>query len=146
MIAAHPGGNFRGTHQESGSMPIRWSVEAGGKLTIFTGTGEITYTEVREAIEAFYAGTQTTAVLWDLREANARKISSGEVDQLALLLNQFGSVAMTIRTALVTPLDNTYGLSRMLISLLEGRTQDLPVNMRAFRSMDEARAWLSEDS
>lgn len=124
-------------------MPITSSVESGGQLSVFTGTGEITYTEVREAIEGFYAGERTPAVLWDLREANARKISSKQVDQLALLLNEFGGTARRIRTAIVTPLDNTFGLSRMLISLLEGRTVDVPLNMRAFRNMEEARAWLA---
>jgi hypothetical protein len=113
-------------------------------LTVFTGAGEITYAQVREAIVGFYAGSHTLKVLWDLREANARPISAQEVDQLALLLNDSGRVAKGVRTALVTPRDATFGLSRMLIALLEGRAANASGSMQVFREMDEARAWLGE--
>ncbi len=46
-------------------MPITSQTDESKQLTVFTGTGEISFEEVRDAIESFYAGSYTLNVLWD---------------------------------------------------------------------------------
>ena len=123
-------------------MPITSQINEKRQLTVFTGTGELSFDEVRNAINSFYEGSHTLKVLWDMRDATAREISSGQVDQIALLLEEYGGRSKGVRTAIVTPTDLDYGLSRMLISLVEIREERYPVFMKVFRNMDEAVSWL----
>ena len=125
-------------------MPVKSQIDQTKQLTVFTGTGEISFSDVRNAIDSFYAGTHTLNVLWDLRKANVSKITSEQVDQIANLLYQYNGIREGVRTSLITPEDITYGLSRMLISLLEVKENGLPINMRVFRTYEEAMNWLFE--
>ena len=124
-------------------MPITSRVDEENQLTIFTGTGDLSFDEVRDAITSFYEGNYTLKVIWDLCDATAREISSRQVEQIALLLEEYGGRSKGVRTAIVTPTDLNYGLSRMLISLVEIREERYPVFMKAFRTMDEAENWLA---
>ena len=124
-------------------MPITAQVNAENQLTIVTATGELSFDEIRDAITSFYEGDHTLKVLWDMREASARKLSSRQVEQIALLLEEYGGRSKGIKTAIVTPTDLNYGLSRMLISFVEIREEHYPVLMKVFRTMDEALSWIS---
>jgi hypothetical protein len=126
-------------------VPVKFQIDQTKQLTVFTGTGEISYSEVRDAIDSFYAGTHTLNVLWDLRSANVSKITSEQVDQIANLLYQYNGIRKGVRTSLITPKDITFGLSRMLISLLEVKEKDLPINMHVFRTYEEAMNWLFKE-
>jgi hypothetical protein len=123
-------------------MPITSRVDEKNQLTIVTGTGDLSFDEVRDAITSFYGGSYTLKVIWDLRDAMAREISSRQVEQIALLLEKYGGRSKGVRTAIVTPTDLNYGLSRMLISFVEIREERYPVFMKVFRTMDEAENWL----
>ena len=123
-------------------MPITSQINKERQLTVFTGTGELSFDEVRNAITSFYEKDHSLKVLWDMRDATAREISSGQVDQIALLLEEYGGRSKGVRTAIVTPTDLDYGLSRMLISFVEIREERYPVFMKVFRTMDEAVSWL----
>ena len=124
-------------------MPITSRVDEDKQLTIFTGAGDLSFDEVRDAITSFYEGDHSLKVLWDLRDAAAREISSRQVEQIALLLEEYGGRSKGVKTAIVTPTDLNYGLSRMLISFVEIREERYPVFMKVFRAMDEAENWLS---
>jgi len=114
-------------------------------LTVVTGKGDISFDDVRNTIVGFYEGSYTLYVLWDLRNATAREISTTQVSQIATLIQQFGGVQKGIRTAIVAPLDVTFGLSRMLIAMVEAKEADMPVGMGVFRSFEEAMDWLFEE-
>ena len=126
-------------------MPIKSHTDQSKQLTVFTGTGEISYSEIQNAIDSFYEGTHTINVLWDLRKTNVSKITSDQVNQIANLLYQYNGIREGVRTSLITPEDITYGLSRMLISLLEVKEKNLPINMRVFRDYKEAMNWLFKE-
>jgi hypothetical protein len=123
-------------------MPITSRIDEEGQLTVFTGTGDLSFDEVRNAITSFYQGDHSLKVLWDLRAATAREISTEQVEQIALLLEKYGGRSKGVKTAIVTPVDLNYGLSRMLISFIEIREESYPVLMKVLRSMDEAVSWL----
>ena len=76
-------------------MPITSQVNAEKQLTIVTATGELSFDEVRDAITSFYEGDHTLKVLWDIREASARGLSSRQVEQIALLLEEYGGRSST---------------------------------------------------
>ena len=46
------------------------------------------------------------------------------------------------KSALVAPSDLNYGTTRVFMSLFH---QDLPIELMVFRTMEEARAWTSDD-
>jgi hypothetical protein len=123
-------------------MTITSQIDKERQLTVFTGTGDLSFEEVRNAIASFYEGDHSLRVLWDLRDAAAREITSPQVEQIAIILKEYGERAKGVKTAIVTPTDINYGLSRMLISLIEIREQPYPVFMKVFRTMDEAVSWL----
>ena len=123
-------------------MPLTSQIDEEKQLTIFAGTGELSFEEVRNAITSFYESDHSLKVLWDLRAAMAREISSGQVEQIARLLDEYRGRSKGVRTAIVTPTDLNYGLSRMLISFMEIKEERYPVFMKVFRNMDEAVSWL----
>ena len=123
-------------------MPITSQIDEERQLTIFSGTGELSFDEVRNAITSFYEGDHSLKVLWDLRAAVARAISSGQVEQIARLLDEYRGRSKGVKTAIVTPTDLNFGLSRMLISFMEIKEERYPVFMKVFRTMDEALSWL----
>ena len=112
-------------------------------LTVLTGTGELSFEEVSEAIAGFYEGSPTLHVLWDLREARASHITSEQVNQIASSLSVLRNTREGGKTALVTPIDATYGMVRMFQLFLESLGQS-DIQMRAFRDMDEALQWMKE--
>ncbi len=125
-------------------MPITSLRDEERQLTVFTATGEISFDEVTNAITSFYAGDYTLKVLWDMRDATAREITSRQVEQIALLLEEYRQQrSIGVKTAIVTPTDLNYGLSRMLVSFVEIREEHYPVFMKVFRTMNEALNWLA---
>ncbi len=123
-------------------MSIESSTDKSKSLTVFTGKGEVTYEEVKAAIGSFYDGKRTENVLWDLQNASIDMIAPTQVRQLATLLKQYGGARKGVRTAIVSSLDITFGLARMLVAMLEIKERDVSVYMNVFRTIDEAHRWL----
>jgi hypothetical protein len=123
-------------------MSVESGTDESKRLTVFTGKGEVTYEEVKAAIEHFYEGNPTEKVLWDLRNASVDGISPMHVEQLATLLKHHIGAEKGVKTAIVSPLDMAFGLARMLVSMLEVKKRDGSVYMNVFRTIDEAYDWL----
>ncbi len=123
-------------------MPIESSTDVSRSLTIFTGKGELSYEEVKDAIEAFYESDRTDCVLWDLQTASTDRISPSQVKQIASLLKQYSEYRKGVRTAIVSSQDMTFGLARMLVTMLEVKERNISLFMHVFRTIDEAYHWL----
>lgn len=123
-------------------MPVSTKVDYSKDLTIFVGEGSITKDEIIDAVRNFYDARHTTKVLWDLREADSSGLTSDNVKQIAKVLDDYGGVCEGVRTAIVTPVNVTYGLSRMLISYMESKNPHVSVLMNVFSSLESAHAWL----
>jgi hypothetical protein len=123
-------------------MPIESSTDVSKSLTIYTGKGELTYEEVKGAIEAFYESCRTECVLWDLQAASTERISPSQVKQIASLLKQYSEYRRGVRTAIVSSQDMTFGLARMLVTMLEVKEQNTSLFMHVFRTIEEAYHWL----
>ena len=126
-------------------MPIEIQAYESKKLTICIASGELTFEDVSNAIESFYESTPTLNVLWDLSSTTTTNVTTGQVHQISELLERLRKSRKGGKTALVSPADITYGLSRMLQMLLDLTGDPLPVELRVFRDRKEAMQWFSED-
>ena len=125
-------------------MPITKQVEQSQQLTIFTGTGELSFDEVLNNIRLFYAASPTLNVLFDLRQASAERISSSQVNQIAELVQKLKRVRKGGRTAIVSARDVTYGVARMLEALINIPNDDCAYELRVFRDIKDATRWLTK--
>ena len=100
----------------------------------------------RELIDAFRRSIDAAVFdptldgLVDLRAVHTLNITSNGIWQLAQFLHAADRSAGARRVAIVAPPDFQFGMARMAATLLS--TDGLTTEYQAFRTMDEARAWL----
>jgi hypothetical protein len=121
-------------------MPFSIETFERRNLTVITATGTIVSGEPLETIKRFYSGKPTKDCIWDFRAASMSQMSTDEIQLILdhalknILKRQFG------KTALVAPGDHDFERARMTTSM--GDMRDIPWELRAFRTMDEATLWL----
>lgn len=109
-------------------------------LTVITANGEIMPGEPLETIRAFYGGRPTKDAIWDFRAVSMSQMSTDEIQLILdhglknILKRQFG------KTALVAPGDHDFELARNTSTI--GDLKDVPWEMQAFRTMEEAARWI----
>jgi len=109
-------------------------------LTVITATGEIADGESYQAVKDFYDGRPTQNVIWDFRAVAMSLVSEDEITRLFeysmknLLKRQFG------KTALVAPDEHDFELAQSTSVI--GDLTDVPWEMQAFRTIEEAAAWI----
>ena len=111
-------------------------------LTVFTADGMIGADDVATAVETFYRNSVTLNVLWDLSGADVSRIEGSDIERIVSMSVPYGQTRVGGKTAVVATEDLTFGLSRVYEMLKDA--EQLPFQTGVFRSMDEARAWLSE--
>ena len=124
-------------------MPINSHIDETKKLTVFKVTGEFLYDEIISVVKSFYEGQPTENVLWDLSDITEIQLTSEQVERIVSLSQRFNSSRSKGKTAFVAQKDIVYGLSRMFNTL--GEISGAPFQRWAFRSMEEAYQWLSEE-
>ena len=109
-------------------------------LTVITAKGEIVPGEPLETIKSFYDGKPTKDAIWDFRAVSMSQMSTDEIQLILdhglknILKRQFG------KTALVAPGDREFELARNTSTM--GDLKDVPWEMQAFRTMEEAAQWI----
>jgi hypothetical protein len=122
---------------------IRKSTDEERNLTVQTCTGRVSPREIKDAIEAVYAGEPTLNQLWDMTEADVEDVQTENLRAFARLVSEHGHGRRGGKTAIVSPVDLAFGLSRMYSAMADINEQQILV--RVFRSLDEANAWIEED-
>ena len=112
------------------------------QLTVFKCSGELTRTELYNAITSYLKETPTIYELWDFTSARFPTVSKEDLRDSAFLGRKYGSKKRGGKNAIVAPEDLEYGLSRMFKMMAE--IVELPFEVRVFRSLDEATLWLFE--
>ncbi|BBO76964.1 hypothetical protein DSCW_43810 [Desulfosarcina widdelii] len=125
-------------------MPVSTSTDESHALTIFTVEGELTFEEQMNALKAFYSGDPTANVLWDFRLMKGNRVSSQELEELFNFIKANRAKRLQGKTALVATSDLDFGLSR--VSEAYSQIRQLPWEMKAFRTMDEALEWIDRDN
>ena len=122
-------------------MTITTHRETSRHLTIFTCKGNLSYTEIIEAMKRFYKGIvapPTKKVLWDISSASVSSITAAQVTKIADLSIENEDVMTGGKTAVVAPEDVDFGLARSFAAQTIGERRDFMV----FRTNDEAAEWL----
>ena len=125
-------------------MPIETTVYKEPQVIIRTATGQLTFEEVKSAITGVaempgYA--KGMSAIWDLRKANIYKFTEDDLYRIVEVIK--GGIedrGTGFKLALVASEDFEFGMSRMW----EAIAQDLPLEIKVFRDMDEARTWVVE--
>jgi hypothetical protein len=125
-------------------MTVSPSTDESRDLTIFTVKGELAFEVQMNTLKAFYNGEPTANVLWDFRLMEGNRLSSKELEVLFALIKNNQGKRPKGKTALVSATDLDFGLSRVSETLCH--VQNLPWEIRAFRSMDDALKWIDGDS
>ncbi|MGD8367067.1 MAG: hypothetical protein PVG78_05460 [Desulfobacterales bacterium] len=121
-------------------MTISLSYEKARDLTRFVAEGELTYEDQMAALRTFYEQGPSANVLWDFRRISGSRITSEGVEGIVAFLKSHKGKRINGKTALVAPTDLDFGLSR--IGEAYAACSDLAWEIRAFRSMAEAIAWI----
>ncbi len=124
-------------------MPVTNEVDASGNLTTITGTGDLTFGDVAEAMRAYYE-SPTPNVLWLLSGASLQLLPYPTVEKLAALLAELRKNARKGRTAIVSTDVLSYGVAREFEILVNLAGGDAVRETMAFQTVDEALAWLAE--
>lgn len=121
-------------------MTISSSMDALRDLTVFTVEGELRFEEQIEVLRTFYEGDPTANVLWDFRNITGNRIQSEEVSMIVSFIKRKETKRTSGKTALVVSTDLDFGLSR--VSQAYGESEELPWEIRTFRSMESAYQWI----
>jgi len=115
-------------------------VDQEKQLTIFQFEGDITFSELGSFIRSFYENP-TSNILCDYRKSSPINMSSDQMEVIAKLAAPLSERRTGGKTAVVFSRDSDFGLGRMfeMFSDAEGYKAD----MKIFREIDEARAWIT---
>jgi hypothetical protein len=124
-------------------MPIVNSIDHDKALTIHTVTGEPLFEEIIAAVKQFYESKPTKNVLWDLRKASLVHVSYAELRKILDYVSPMAEKRAGGKTALVGTKDLEFAMSRTFKTFSE--IGNLPFQVEAFRSIEEANQWLDEE-
>jgi hypothetical protein len=117
-------------------------IEKSKDLTIFRVVGEYCLRDVLETLRDYYEGQPTRYVLWDARKMKKRPTADDFYGMNSLCKN-YTPKRPKGKTAYVVSEDSYFELGKIEEILVQ--ISDLPVEFRAFKSMDEALGWLQQD-
>ena len=120
-------------------MPVERRPGEHPELSVFVVRGQVSRRELEEAIADSYRRS-TPQGLWDLRGASLEKLTRADLRSLMTLVATQAAGHIPTCSAVVADDDATFGLARMLESYVQG----LPLELRTFRRLEDAQAWLAE--
>lgn len=126
-------------------MPIATQIESATGLRIHKVTGSLTFTELRETLQALYASPDFRPeqnALWDLRDSVLTTFTTAQVREIVEPVRSHWGTRGAPRAALVVCRDADFGMARMYELQLdvEGTAE-----VRVFRDLEEARVWVLEE-
>jgi hypothetical protein len=124
-------------------MSITTSVDKDKQLTTHKVIGEISFEEVMTTLKQFWEGQLTLKVLWDFRKGSMANFSFIEIERVADYVTFQAEKRAGGKTATVVSRDSEYGLTRLIDTLRDMRR--VPLQLKIFRSMEEANQWLDEE-
>ena len=106
-------------------------------MTIATITGVPTLDEIIAAIEAFYGGQPTKKVIRNWGESDPVT----DLERLAILPVRHSGLQEDGKTAMVTPDNLSFGISRMFQTF--GDPEGLPFTLKVFHNLGDALQWIA---
>ena len=122
-------------------MPIEHHI-AQGRYIVFRAMGAVTGSEIIEANQWLYAGSQNEGPakfqLWDFSATTQINVDIGLIEKMAAQDKQAAQTISQLFVALVAPEDLIYGLSRMWQAFAD----DEAIESKIFRDFGNAEIWL----
>lgn len=119
---------------------ITTRIDPHAKLTVHTLEGPINAEDIITTIEAYYLGQPTPLILWDFTAAQFKRYRESTLQSIVEVTRRHAATRPGGKTALVMPGDFQFGTGRVFEVFAE--LGNLPIAIRSFRSLPEARAWL----
>jgi len=119
---------------------IETTYDTSRDLTTFKAVGIMVANDFFDCLQSYYEAGTTSLALWDLSEAELSGLTSDEISNLARFGSQLASTRAEGKTAIVLNSPFEYGLGRIFQTYIEMNTTS--VEVRLFRSLDEAMEWL----
>ena len=124
-------------------MPIITQTDKAKQLTVLAlDDGETTFEEIAAAVTSLYEVTPTRNVLWDASKGSLVTLTKEHIEKLASFSPRFGNIRKGGKTALYSPGDTAFGLSRMFEII--GNLRNVPIQIKVFRDKGEAIKWLAK--
>ena len=121
-------------------MPFESRVDERNRVVLHIGHGALSYEEVVDEVAAYCGSDNCTRhSLWDLRDASLNRITSDEVQQLALRVVEHARKRTGIKDVCVARSGLDYGLCRMFGLLADYDREQFSV----FHNGDEALRWIA---
>ena len=122
-------------------MPISKQVDDSKQLTTFFVEGEVTFEEVAAQVKKLYEEEKPTKyVLWDAANGSVANLTTEQIENLASFSPRYSDKRKGGKTALYSPGDLAFGLSRAFEII--GNLRNVPIQIKVFRDRDEAIRWL----
>jgi len=121
---------------------IETDIDFEKDLTIFSVKGELTANEIIQYASGPYNQTPTKLVIWDVSEGHIYNNTSDEFRNIALKMKKLTEKRQGGKTAFIGNLDADFGMGRMYEVF--AKTENLPVEFKSFKSLDEAMKWLGK--
>ncbi len=110
------------------------------ELTTFKVIGPMKVADFKDCLAHYYGGDVTRLILWDLTRADLSAFRNSHIKEVAQSIARISEVRRGGRTAFVYDKSFEYGIGRMFQAY--SQMEEMPFEVRAFKNMVEARAWL----
>jgi hypothetical protein len=114
-----------------------------GAFIVNTVNGRIRFADIKSFIAANIDSWPDKAVLWDLRQMDFHDVSSDELRAFMINAKEISAMRSGEKSAIVAPHDLQFGMMRMFEALAE--TARIEISFGVFRTIAEAKQWLSEE-
>lgn len=124
-------------------MPVGMKIDSTKNLVVYTVTGIITGTDIREVVEARVGAPDYAPdmdVLWDFREGRLSPEPQDVTYQGAQVIKEMPHAREKAKIAVVAPKIATHGMMREFKAWWANQPREFEV----FWTIEEAMAWLKE--
>lgn len=122
-------------------MPISFEIDRAKDFTTFTIQGEISLSELLDAMDSYVKSGVTHSELYDVRQQTGERLTSSDIDAVVHYFRRSTGVRpANSKTAVLVADVLDYGISRMIQILTE--VAGVPFKVEVFRSLEKALAWL----
>lgn len=115
---------------------------SSGPITILTASGRLTFPEICSKMVDFRIDEHPSRVLCDLSNATVADLTTHEIEDIIKLIGRQINGTSGGKAAIVAHGSVDFGLARMFSTFTE--IADLPVTVKAFRTAEVAKTWLSD--
>jgi hypothetical protein len=127
-------------------MKIKVTTDIASQLTTYSISGDLDFNELLDFIETHHSKTNhTTNCLWDFRSVTGgERVSVLQIGKFYGLCGKYFFHKSTHKISFVVGNELGFGFAQVMSTFEE--LYDVYLNIRVFKSIEDAICWLEEDS